>query len=56
MAKIFIEESTLSAIGDSIRTKTGKTDMIPPLNMPTEIEAISGLDEDLIAFSSKMKR
>ena len=40
MAKIFIEESTLSAIGDSIRAKTGKTNMIPPLNMPTEIESI----------------
>ena len=40
MAKIFIEESTLSAIGDSIRAKTGKTDMISPLNMPTEIASI----------------
>ena len=40
MAKIFIEESTLSAIGDSIRAKTGKTDMIQPLNMPTEIASI----------------
>ena len=40
MAKIFIEESTLSAIGDSIRTKTGKTDMISPLKMPTEIASI----------------
>ena len=28
MAKIFIEESTLSAIGNSIRAKTGKTNMI----------------------------
>ena len=40
MAKIFIEESTLSAIGNSIRAKTGKANMIPPLNMPTEIESI----------------
>ena len=56
MAKIFIEESTLSAIGDSIRAKTGKTDMIPPLNMPTEIEAISGLDEDLIAFQQQNEK
>ena len=40
MSKIFIEESTLSAIGNSIRAKTGKTDMIPPLNMPTEIASI----------------
>ena len=40
MSKIFIEESTLTAIGDSIRAKTGKTDMIPPLQMPTEIASI----------------
>ena len=40
MAKIFIEESTLSAIGNSIRAKTGKTNMIPPLSMPTEIGSI----------------
>ena len=40
MAKIFIEESTLSAIGNSIRAKTGKVNMIPPLNMPAEIESI----------------
>ena len=40
MAKIFIEESTLSAIGNSIRAKTGKTNMIPPLNMPAEIASI----------------
>lgn len=56
MAKIFIEESTLSAIGDSIRTKTGKTDMIPTPNMPTEIAAISGLDEDLIAFQQQNEK
>ena len=40
MAKIFIEEYTLSAIGNSIRAKTGKTNMIPPLSMPAEIESI----------------
>ena len=40
MAKIFIEESTLSAIGNSIRAKTGKANMIPPLNMPAEIASI----------------
>lgn len=40
MAKKFIEESTLSAIGNSIRAKTGKTNMIPPLSMPTEIASI----------------
>ena len=40
MAKIFIEESTLSAIGNSIRAKTGRTSKISPLNMPTEIASI----------------
>ena len=44
MAKIFIEESTLSAIGDSIRAKTGKTGMIPTPNMPTEIASIQTAD------------
>ena len=40
MGRVSIEESTLTAIGDSIRAKTGKTDMIPPLSMPAEIESI----------------
>ena len=40
MAKIFIEESTLSNIGKSIRAKTGKTSKISPLIMPTEIASI----------------
>ena len=42
MSKVFIEESTLTAIGDSIRDKTGKKDLISPLNMPTEIKNIKG--------------
>lgn len=42
MSKVFIEESTLTAIGDSIRNKTGKQALISPLNMPTEIESIKG--------------
>ena len=40
MAKKVIEESTLSAIGDSIRAKTGRAYKMPPLNMPTEIASI----------------
>lgn len=53
MAKVFIEETTLTAIGDAIRSKTGKTGLIDPLNMGAEIEAIetgsggSGTDEAL---------
>lgn len=42
MSKVFIEESTLTAIGASIRDKTGKQDLISPLNMPTEIGSIKG--------------
>ena len=38
--KYTIEESTLTAIGNAIRAKTGKTDMIPPLQMPNEIASI----------------
>lgn len=46
--KYTIEESTLTAIGNAIRAKTGKTDMIPPLNMPTEIESIQGGGDSII--------
>lgn len=37
MSKVFIEESTLTAIGDAIREKNGTTDMIAPLDMATAI-------------------
>ena len=40
MAKVFIEETTLTAIGDAIRGKTGKTELIDPANMSTEIASI----------------
>lgn len=40
MAKVFIEETTLTAIGDAIREKTGGTDLIAPGSMPAEIKAI----------------
>ena len=48
MGRVSIEESTLTAIGDSIRAKTGKTDMIPPLSMPAEIASIQGGGGDAI--------
>ena len=41
MSKVFIEESTLSAIGNAIREKTGKSDLIGPLNMAAEISSIT---------------
>jgi hypothetical protein len=40
MSKVFIQESTLTAIGDAIRNKTGKSALIAPGNMPTEINSI----------------
>jgi hypothetical protein len=40
MAKVFIEESTLTKIGNSIRNKTGKTDLIDPAVMDIEIDSI----------------
>lgn len=50
MGKVFIEESTLTAIGDSIRAKTGGTDLIAPGNMATEIAGITtGYNDQLIS-------
>lgn len=40
MAKVFIQESTLTAIGDAIRTQTGTTAKIAPGDMPTKILGI----------------
>lgn len=37
MSKVFIEESTLTAIGNAIRAKEGSTDLIAPGNMATKI-------------------
>ena len=42
MAKVFIEESTLTAIGDAIRGKEGTTELIPVNAMATRISAIEG--------------
>lgn len=41
MAKVFIEESTLTAIGDAIREKKDTTDLINPAAMPEEIKGIT---------------
>lgn len=48
MSKVFIDESTLSAIGSAIRKQIGKTDLIPTGNMAEEInsiESIAGLEK-----------
>lgn len=41
MAKVFIEESSLTAIGEAIRSKTGKTELLSPASMATEITSIT---------------
>lgn len=42
MAKVLIDESTLTDIADSIRSKKGTTDLINPANYANEISGISG--------------
>lgn len=44
MANVFIEESTMQAIGAAIRAKTGKEEGILPADMPMEIESIEAGD------------
>jgi hypothetical protein len=41
MAKVFIDETTLSSIGDAIRAKTGSSELIAPLDMADEISGIT---------------
>ena len=40
MAKVFIEETTLTAIGDAIREKEGTAELVPVNDMATRIKAI----------------
>lgn len=47
MAEYIIQDSTLTAIGDAIRAKTGGTELIVPENMPTEIENIQSGNSEL---------
>ena len=48
MAEYIIQDTTLTAIGDAIRAKTGGTELIVPENMPTEIESIQSGGEDWV--------
>ena len=48
MAEYTIQDSTLTAIGDAIRAKTGSTELSMPENMPTEIENIQSGGEDWV--------
>lgn len=49
MSKLFIEESSLTAIGDAIRNKTGGSELLSPAAMVTAIESIEGGGGGLIA-------
>ena len=40
MSEVLIQESTLSAIGDAIRSKTGSTNLMSPAEMVTAIDGI----------------
>ena len=40
MSKLFVEDTSLSAIGDAIREKTGKTELLKLEEMPSEIKGI----------------
>lgn len=42
MAKVLIEETTLTAIGDAIREKENTTELVPVNDMATRISAIQG--------------
>lgn len=57
MANVLIEENTLKAIGNAIRAKTGKTDLILPKDMEVEIGKItggSGNSSDLVKYVTFM--
>ena len=41
MSKVFIEESTLTSIGDAIRSKTGEAGLIAPLDMATALSNLT---------------
>jgi len=55
MAKVFIEETTLTSIGDAIRAKTGGSELIAPLDMADEISGITtgggGIEAEPIVLS-----
>ena len=61
MSKVAINEITLTNIGDAIREKTGKTDLIAPGDMPAEIASIStggggGVEIEPIVLSGNCSR
>ena len=53
MAKVFIEESTLVAISDAIRAKTGKTDLMEPSQWTVELDNAGGSSSGQYLWSKK---
>ena len=45
MSKVFIEEDSLTAIGNAIRSKTGESSLLKVAEMPNKINSISGGSE-----------
>ena len=59
MSKVFIEDTTLTAIGDAIRGKAGTSDLIDPANMAQEITNLptgggGGIDPSDLAFTGNL--
>ena len=60
MSKVFIEDTTLTAIGDAIRGKAGTSDLIDPANMAQEITNLptgsgGGIDPSVLAFTGDLR-
>ena len=57
MSKVFIEDTTLTAIGDAIRGKAGTSDLIDPANMAQEITNLptgGGIDPSVLTFTGDL--
>lgn len=50
MSTMLIQSETLEGIADAIRTKTGESDLMTPLEMPSNIEAIPAGGEDRLIY------
>lgn len=57
MSKVFIEDTTLTAIGNAIRGKAGTSDLIDPANMAQEITNLptgGGIDPSALTFTGDL--
>lgn len=52
MSEVLIQESTLSAIGDAIRSKTGSTNLMSPAEMVTAIDGITVGGNDILNLNN----